>query len=334
MDLTDALAAQIRQADTPASRAAAERLREIYRSGAAPTELALATQESALAYGAYRMPATYAAVRAALSMSPHEVLQSQAPATHLDLGGGTGAAVWAVHELWPEVTSRVFDASEVALDLGRRVAARGDGQVASTSWERAHLGPTTILPSADLVTISYLLGELADATAAHLVDEALDKASLLLAIEPGTPRGHAAILEARARAIEAGWRLLAPCPHAHTCPAVAPDWCHFAVRLPRSVTHRALKGAERGFEDEKFSFVLAARPGTGVGSVVAAGVDAGADPGSPAARVVRHPLQRKGLVQVRTCEADGVLHDRIISKRQGEAYRRARDLTWGDTLNP
>ena len=115
---------------------------------------------------------------------------------------------------------------------------------------------------------------------------------------------------------------------------MAPDWCHFAVRLPRSVTHRALKGAERGFEDEKFSFVLAVRPGTGVGSVVAAGVDAGADPGSPAARVVRHPLQRKGLVQVRTCEADGVLHDRIISKRQGEAYRRARDLTWGDTLNP
>ncbi|HQV92346.1 MAG TPA: hypothetical protein PLA46_12240, partial [Phycicoccus sp.] len=66
MDLTDALAAQIRQADTPASRAAAERLREIYRSGAAPTELAVATKESALTYGAYRMPATYAAVRAAL----------------------------------------------------------------------------------------------------------------------------------------------------------------------------------------------------------------------------------------------------------------------------
>ncbi|HQH06179.1 MAG TPA: small ribosomal subunit Rsm22 family protein [Phycicoccus sp.] len=324
MDLTDALAAQIRQADTPASRAAAERLREIYRSGAAPTELALATQESALAYGAYRMPATYAAVRAALSMSPHEVLQSQAPATHLDLGGGTGAAVWAVHELWPEVTSRVFDASEVALDLGRRVAARGDGQVASTSWERAHLGPTTILPSADLVTISYLLGELADATAAHLVDEALDKASLLLAIEPGTPRGHSAILAARARVIEAGWHLLAPCPHAHACPAVAPDWCHFAVRLPRSATHRALKGAERGFEDEKFSFVLAARSD-----------DSQRGESGPApARVVRHPLQRKGLVQVRTCENDGLLHDRIVSKRQGEAYRRARDLTWGDTLNP
>ena len=44
------------------------------------------------------------------------------------------------------------------------------------------------------------------------------------------------------------------------CP-MRDDWCHFAVRLPRSAAHRAAKGAKRGFEDEKFTYVVAVRDG-------------------------------------------------------------------------
>lgn len=85
--------------------------------------------------------------------------------------------------------------------------------------------------------------------------------------------------------------------------------------------HRDLKAAELNYEDEKFSYVLATRPG-----------DPPQPPAAPADRVLRHPLTRKGLVQFRVCSPDGAAHDRIVSKRQGELYRQARDTRWGDTL--
>ena len=65
-------------------------------------------------------------------------------------------------------------------------------------------------------------------------------------------------------------------------------------------------------------------------AVVAPG--AGDMAGEPAGRVLRHPLTRKGLVQLRLCTPEGGVRDEIVSKRQGERYRRARETGWGDTF--
>lgn len=322
MDLPAALAAELGGADLRATRAAALTLRDTYRSGAAPVALALRTVDDALAYAAYRMPATYAAARAALAMGAGSL---PTPRTHLDLGGGTGATVWAVGDRWPGTSSTVLDASDPALTLGARLARRGDAALPSTRWEPRRFDPGSELPSADLVSMSYLLGELDEATSARLLDQSLAGARMVLVLEPGTPRGFAAVRAARDRIRAAGWVLHAPCPHALTCPIVDPDWCHFVVRLPRSATHRAAKGAERGFEDEKFSFVLASSPHGQPTPSAEAPVE-----GRVKGRVLRHPAQRKGLVQLRTCEADGLLHERTVSKRQGDTYRAARDVDWGD----
>ncbi|WP_344289810.1 small ribosomal subunit Rsm22 family protein, partial [Streptomyces synnematoformans] len=68
-----------------------ERLVAGYRAGA-PAQ-ALPDRDDVAAYAAYRMPATFQAVRAAL-----RALAGAAPGWepdgHLDVGGGTGAAVW------------------------------------------------------------------------------------------------------------------------------------------------------------------------------------------------------------------------------------------------
>ncbi|MFG1703071.1 small ribosomal subunit Rsm22 family protein [Nonomuraea sp. M3C6] len=47
-------------------------------------------------------------------------------------------------------------------------------------------------------------------------------------------------------------------------------------------------------------------------------------------RILRHPHQRKGLVSLRLCTAENGVRDVIVSKRQGELYRLARDAEWGD----
>ena len=108
--------------------------------------------------------------------------------------------------------------------------------------------------------------------------------------------------------IGGGFRVAAPCPHQLDCPLAGGDWCHLPAHVERSALHRAVKGGELSYEDEKFSYVLATRL-----------------PVEPyAARVIRHPMIRKGLVGLPLCQADGTAAQRLVSKRQGAAYKEAK----------
>jgi ribosomal protein RSM22 (predicted rRNA methylase) len=167
------------------------------------------------------------------------------------------------------------------------------------------------------VTLAYVLDELEPTGRDALVrDLWAQTGDTLLLVEPGTPAGYARILRARALLLEAGAHLVAPCPHAGVCPLVAPDWCHFAARIPRSSLHRRTKSADLGWEDEKYSYVAASR--------------------SPAAteydRVLAPPLGRSGLVSLKLCTKEGRAETRRLSKRDGDTYKRARRLGWGDAL--
>ena len=96
-----------------------------------------------------------------------------------------------------------------------------------------------------------------------------------------------------------------------------PDWCHFAARAQRSRLHRQLKHGSLGYEDEKYSYVVVGRHLAGQGA-------------SSASRVVARPLGRSGLVQLALCTTEG-LRNVVVSRRQGAAYRAARDVAWGDS---
>ena len=175
--------------------------------------------------------------------------------------------------------------------------------------------PAAPAPEADLVTLSYVLGELPDATRDDVVRWLAAKAGAVALIEPGTPAGYERIRAARARLIELGLHVVAPCPHDGGCP-IEPgaDWCHFATRLPRSGLHRRLKAATLGFEDEKFAYVVASREA----------------PQRPDARIIRHPKKHKGWVALDLCTTDGLKPGVAVSKKQGPRYRAARDAEWGD----
>lgn len=320
-DLRAALADQLRATAPSRASAQVERLIESYR-GTTPTAVPILRDAADVAaYAAYRMPATYAAARTALGAFR---LQSGAwtPRTHLDLGGGTGAATWAVADAWEDAAHRstVLDWSQPALTLGAVLAkAARSAAVRDADWTRQPLGGATRLPPADLVTVSYVLGELTAADRESVVTAAARAAAgAVVVVEPGTPDGYARVLEARDRLVAAGLHVLAPCPHDDRCPISAGDWCHVAARVQRTALHRQIKGASLPYEDEKFSYVAAA-----------------GFPAEPApARVVRHPQIRKGLVLLDLCGRPAALSRTPVSKRQGAAYRAARDTEWGDPWPP
>jgi ribosomal protein RSM22 (predicted rRNA methylase) len=182
---------------------AVERLIANYR-GDTPTDAPiLRDRADVVAYAAYRMPATFAAVRSALAEFAAAV-PDWAPGSHLDVGGGTGAATWAVSDTWdgPRPVT-VLDWAEPALALGREIAASLPA-LRDARWQRARIGAGLSVGSADLVTVSYVLNELTESDRAALVDTAAGAAQAVVIVEAGTPAGYARVIEARDRLIAAG----------------------------------------------------------------------------------------------------------------------------------
>jgi ribosomal protein RSM22 (predicted rRNA methylase) len=280
-------------------------LSDRYRSEAA-TEARPALQDDldCLAYAVVRMPATFRALHAALLATRRQV--DADVRTHLDLGGGTGAAALAAATVWPGVTTEIVEREPAAVRLGRQLAA------GNYTWSVADLRQWTPQRNVDLITIGYVLNELTSEARRKLVSTAARTATTVVIVEPGTPGGHRRTLEARDLLIGHGLTIAAPCPHQLACPL---DWCHFAVRLPRTELHRVLKDGTRNFEDEKFTYVVATRA-----------------PVHPTAgRVVARPVRPKGRVILDLCTASGV-RERIVVPRSADGYRAARDLGWGDAV--
>ncbi len=138
---------------------------------------------------------------------------------------------------------------------------------------------------------------------------------VLILVEPGSTVGFERIRAARTALIAAGGHVVAPCPGDQPCPIAGAAWCHFLARLDRSPLQRGAKAAARSWEDEPFSYVAVSRV-----------------PGSPSARMVLgRPRQRPGMIELRIC-VDGRIEQRIVSRRDGPAWRAARDLAWGDPV--
>lgn len=295
---------------------AVDRLIANYR-GTTPTDApVLRDRSDVAAYAAYRMPATFEAVRAALD-ALRDAAPAWEPATHTDIGGGTGAASWAVAEAWDGLArTAVLDWAEPALALGKELATG----VFEAEWRRARISGALKLDATDLVTVSYVLKELTEADRRAVVTEAARVAQAVVIVEPGTPDGYERIIAARTLLVEAGLTVAAPCPHSGACP-IEPgaDWCHFAARVSRSSLHRQVKGGSLPYEDEKFSYVAATR-----------------FPVTPAlSRVTRKPQIRKGQVLLELCGAEETgLTRETVTKRHGALYKAARDAEWGDAWPP
>jgi ribosomal protein RSM22 (predicted rRNA methylase) len=316
-ELRSALSAQLEGLSRHDATARAAAISQAYRDGG--TSRTIRDQADALAYALARMPATYAAIAACLN-ALCAVRPDFAPTRLLDVGAGPGTASWAAATAFGSVTSfALLDDNEALRTLALRLATAG-GRLHGMDYRKGDaLSLLAAAEPADLVIASYVVGELTDRERTELADLAWSKArDVLLIVEPGTPAGYARIVPLRARLIAAGATVAAPCPHAQTCPLVAPDWCHFAQRLARSRAHREVKSAEVPFEDEKFIYLaLSRRPPARL----------------PTARVLARPHLTKAAVTAKLCCADGAVRRAAIPRRARSAYAAARRWSWGDGVD-
>ena len=291
-----------------------QKISTTYRAGGGSGPIK--SEADALAYALARMPATYAAVAAGLNALT-EIAPDLAPETLLDVGAGPGTASWAAAEAFPSLQDfTLMDAnaalSRLALDL-----ARDSTRLAECRYLPGDAGANlTEVSQADLVVASYIIGELGENEQRALTAAMWAKARhALLVIEPGTPAGYARMLALRQQLVAAGAYVAAPCPHEKPCPLIAPDWCHFSQRLPRSQAHRQIKGAEVPFEDERFIYVALTRTA----------------PVTRALRVLAPPDVGKAEITARLCTEEGIALTKV-PRRDKAGYASARRWRWGDAV--
>jgi ribosomal protein RSM22 (predicted rRNA methylase) len=317
-DLRAAIAGVLAEAPPRQAARASGRLSDAYRARR-PSRAAVASADDVSAYLLTRLPATYAAIARALAETGE--IADFAPRSLLDAGAGPGTASWAAVAQFPGLPEIVWldhnrHLLEMAVQLGSRAShpALAGARAVAGSLAAPPLGDGRF----DLVTTAYALTELEDA---EIVPAALALWArcdgVFVIVEPGRPRDYARLMAVRGALLGAGARMVAPCPHEHACPLPAGDWCHFAVRLPRSRAHRQAKGASLGYEDEKFSYLVVARPGVTLRL--------------PVARVIKPPILRKFEVELPLCAAGGLEH-RHVPSRDNAAFKPAKKLRWGDAV--
>lgn len=313
-ELQDAIQREIEKFDRRQLAQASVQLTQQYQAGDFASS-PLRTEAHRAAYLLARLPATYGA-----NVRVFSEIQRLAPEARvdslLDLGAGPGTALHAAAQVFSLSHATMIEEDSHFLEQGRRLASDNSfDAVRNARWIRHDLRANPQIEAHDLVAISYMLGEISLADAERVVKQAWTSTRKFLAVvEPGTRRGFGTVNAVRSQLIAFGAHLLAPCPHAGKCPmAASGDWCHFSQRVERSSEHRHLKGGVLGYEDEKFSYVVAAR-----GIFVQANE-----------RIVRHPRKHSGHVQLTLCTPRG-LEERTVTKSQKESYRKARKAEWGD----
>lgn len=314
-ELTAALEAMAAGQNQTALARDAKTISENYRLRTGKGDRLLTKESEAAAYAAARMPATFAAAQAALSAAL--AASGLAPKTLVDCGAGTGAASWAADSLLELDSVTCLEREDAMRSVGSALMRTSGGVLAGAKWESCDLTAAQPLPKAELVVEGYMLGELREDMRLPVAQRLWEAAEqMLLFIEPGTPQGFANLAAVRAHLAGLGAHVAAPCPAGTAaCPMRGEDWCHFAVRVQRTKLHKALKGGDAPYEDEKYCYLALTRE---------------APSAACSARVLRHPMIAPGRITLTLCEG-GEKRIRAVTKKD-PLWKRARKIDAGDII--
>jgi SAM-dependent methyltransferase len=231
----------------------------------------------------------------------------------LDWGCGSGVAGRVVTRHFGQNTFRrhaVWDRSPLAVRYAQRRARESFPGLEVANYEP---GPISVL------VVSHVLNEL-DAPQRHDLLEAVARAETVIWVEPGTHEDSRRLAAVR-ELLRADFRIIAPCPHASVCGALAEgrerDWCHFFAKAPPEIFSdpewaRFAKEVGVDLRSLPYSYlVLDRRPSP--------------TPPRNGLRLLGRPRSDKAAVRVVACTPDGPLEDRIFARRSEAALCRMLD---------
>lgn len=225
--------------------------------------------------------------------------------TVLDYGCGSGVA--ARHYVRRFGAARVLchDRSRLAVEFACQALQRHGVAAASCAEPAA--------ADFDVLLVSHVLGEL-DAAGERELAHLATRSSRVFWVEPGN-HAVARRLSALRERLREHLAILAPCPHADTCPALATadDWCHFFAAPPPEVFTDGVWvriARQLGFDLRAlpYAFLAAVRGGA-------------ATPAPAPGRVLGRPGLASRAASVHLCTAGG-LRTLEITKRQQPALWR------------
>jgi ribosomal protein RSM22 (predicted rRNA methylase) len=266
--------------------------------------------ETRMAYVGARLPATYAVVRAVID----RLFQEQDisfPQTVLDLGSGPGTCMLVLEDYLDAPIQTTLQGTLVERDPGFIEIAKNLLKNPHT-YICSDIKKYSYTPH-DWVMASYSLNEIVEKEA--FIQNAFNATKkIFILIEPGTPQGFQNILTARDIIHQSGGHILLPCPHSLTCPS---QWCHFSQRLPRTKLHKSIKSASLGYEDEKYTYLVASKSENTI----------------PNSRIVSTPQKHSGHLEITLCTSNGTLETKTFTKSKCPDFKEIKKKEWGDDFN-
>jgi ribosomal protein RSM22 (predicted rRNA methylase) len=266
----------------------------------------LRSDAEAAAYAIARMPATISVLKSALSKI--DAFNVEMPKKIVDLGSGAGATYHVMREKFSDTEILCVEHDPHMLKILN---------LSNISAQKNSIMDHAI-QKADWITLSYVLGELKPEQIKSLIKKVADsKPNLILITAPGTPNDYHDLMTARSLLIEAGYFIMAPCPHEMICPLTQNpnDWCHFSVRFDRSKAHKIIKGGTLPYEDEKYCYLVATLKKAPSKNVI-----------------IKAPQKHKGHVVFDICKSDGS-HQKTIFSKKDHDYKLMKKSTWGDFVS-
>ena len=286
-----------------------------YRNNKGDGKRLVKTKNEAIAYALSRMPATYGVIYSILNYIKSYIEEEDIKSV-IDIGAGTGAASIAISNFLNQYQITCLERENAMIEIGKLIMRASSNDLRNAKWIKFDAERDVINESADLAIMSYMLNEIKKDKREEFIKNVWKNTNKLLIIaEPGTPEGYRNIINAREILLKEDAHIVAPCPHEESCKIKKDDWCNFSCRIERNKIHRNLKGGEVPYEDEKYIYLVVSHNKYE----------------NSESRVLRHPIINKGYIKMKLCTKEGI-QEVIISKKDGELYKKARKSSAGDSI--
>ena len=258
-------------------------------------------------YAISRMPATNEVLCSLFKTLISQNILDKNLKSIIDVGAGTGAGYFAIKDYFENAELTFVENNKNMIDVFKKL----------TEYENIIHEDILNFESEEkynLVLSSYVLSEMTEFDRVNAVCKLFNLSNkYVLLVDAGTPSIYEQYMNIKGICKKFGFKVIAPCKN-EMCP-LKNDYCQFYARVERSSVHKLAKDAIQSYEDEKYFYLLFEKIENNGENVDYEDL----------ARVIRRPIIKKNLVELKVCASGGVKNV-AITKKDKEKFKMARKI--------